>query len=138
MNKSSKVKFKVSGSGNIQINPIENLEIHSEWMNEAEFESNILKTQVVLLLHVEASQSGIPPLAQKLGKWVVLPGIAGLPEQVIDGVSGFVYQPGNLNSMAEALELAIKKSSAGEYPQIARETNFTEDIVRIFQKDNRI
>ena len=138
MNKSSRVKFKLSGSGKIKILPIANLEVHSEWMNEAEFESNIQKTQVVLLTHVEASQSGIPPLAQKLGKWVVLPRIAGLPEQVIDGVSGFVYEPDNLNSMAEALELAIKKSSAGEHPQIARKTNFTEDIVRIFQKDNRI
>jgi glycosyltransferase involved in cell wall biosynthesis len=58
---------------------------------------------VVVLPYLEASQSGVVPIACAFGKPVVVTDVGGLPEVVEDGVTGFVVAPGDETALADAI-----------------------------------
>ena len=58
---------------------------------------------VVVLPYTSASQSGIFPLAYSFGKPVVATRVGALPDVVVDGVTGLLVEPGDEQSLADAL-----------------------------------
>jgi glycosyltransferase involved in cell wall biosynthesis len=58
---------------------------------------------VVVLPYLEASQSGVVPIACAFGKPVVVTDVGGLPEVVEDGVTGYVVAPGDQRALADAI-----------------------------------
>jgi glycosyltransferase involved in cell wall biosynthesis len=58
---------------------------------------------VVVLPYVEASQSGVIPIAYAHEKPVVATSVGGLPEAVEDGHTGFVVPPRNERALADAV-----------------------------------
>jgi glycosyltransferase involved in cell wall biosynthesis len=59
--------------------------------------------------------------AMALGKPVVAPYIAGIPELVDDGVTGLLFRPGDWTHLAEqALQLAASSSEAGKMGERGR------------------
>jgi glycosyltransferase involved in cell wall biosynthesis len=58
---------------------------------------------VVVLPYVEASQSGVVPLACAHEKPVVATSVGGLPEAVDDGRTGFVVPPRDERALADAV-----------------------------------
>ena len=58
---------------------------------------------VVALLYVEATQSGVIPMAYHYGKPVVATDVGGLPSQIIDGETGFLVPPRNEKELADAI-----------------------------------
>lgn len=116
LNETRKVDFLLAGSGKTAIKSGENLHVIKKWLTELEFEALFLHTRIVLLLHDEASQSGIPSIATAYGKWIVAPSLGGLAEQVVNGVNGFLYQPGNLPSLNDALLNALQMEEQGIVP----------------------
>lgn len=58
---------------------------------------------VVVLPYVEASQSGIVPIAYAFNTPVISTRVGGLPEAVLDGKTGFLVDAGNSAQLAEAI-----------------------------------
>jgi glycosyltransferase involved in cell wall biosynthesis len=61
------------------------------------------RASVVVLPYVEASQSGVVPVAYSFGKAVVATTVGGLPEAVDDGATGLLVPPHDEHALAEAL-----------------------------------
>lgn len=66
------------------------------------------KCSVVVLPCVEASQSGIVPIAYGFKKPVVVTNVGGLPEVVADGETGFVVPPRDSQALADAVVKLLK------------------------------
>ncbi|HWH95376.1 MAG TPA: glycosyltransferase family 4 protein [Baekduia sp.] len=61
------------------------------------------RAAVVVLPYVEASQSGVVPLAYAASKPVVATTVGGLPEAVEDGRTGLLVAPGDERALADAV-----------------------------------
>jgi glycosyltransferase involved in cell wall biosynthesis len=70
---------------------------------------------VVVLPYVEASQSGVVPIAYAFEKPVIVTAVGGLPETVEDGRTGLVVPPRDERALADAISRLL------EQPAVARE-----------------
>jgi len=61
------------------------------------------KACIVVLPYIEASQSGIVPLAYAFKKPVVVTDVGSIPEVVDDGETGYIVPPRNPQKLAEAI-----------------------------------
>ena len=77
------------------------------WLSNIELENLMRQSSIVLLPYIEASQSGLIPLAQSLGKPVVITPVGGLTEQIINNVSGIVSMDLSPESFASAVNTAL-------------------------------
>lgn len=78
-------------------------EIHNDFIpheNVADFFSS---ATVVVLPYIEASQSGVIPMAYAFSKPVVATTVGGLPEVVEDGQSGYLVPPRDEKTLADAV-----------------------------------
>lgn len=78
-------------------------EIHNRFIPNQEVPRLFRRAAVVVLPYVEASQSGVMPIAYDFGKPVIVTRIGSLTEVVEDGSSGLVVEPGNPEQLAEAI-----------------------------------
>jgi starch synthase len=60
------------------------------------------EASTVVLPYLEATQSGVVPLAYRHGRPVVATTVGGLPEVVVDGKTGFLVPPGDPSALADA------------------------------------
>jgi glycosyltransferase involved in cell wall biosynthesis len=138
LNETRKHDFLLAGSGKTAIKPGTNLQVMEKWLTEPEFEALFCHTRIVLLLHEEASQSGIPSIATANGKWIVAPKLGGLAEQVVNGVNGFLYQPGNLLSLNYALLNALRMEELGIAPTRVNSECFSMSLSKFLGQDNKL
>ena len=61
------------------------------------------RASVVVLPYIEASQSGVIPMAYSFGKPVVATTVGGLPSQVEEAKTGYLVPPRDANALAEAI-----------------------------------
>jgi len=66
------------------------------------------KARVVVLPYIEASQSGIIPLAYAFGKPVVATDVGSLAEVVDDGRTGFIVPPKDVDRLSRAVITLLK------------------------------
>ena len=66
------------------------------------------EASVVVLPYIEASQSGVVPLAYEYSKPVVVTNVGSIPEVVEDGVTGYVVQPRDPRQLADRLVRLLK------------------------------
>ena len=103
-----RARFVIAGKG-----PIEDysaaphdpaaFELHNRFIPNQEVPRLFRRAAVVVLPYVEASQSGVIPVAYAFGKPVVATRIGGLPEAVEDGGSGLLIEPGRRDQLAAAI-----------------------------------
>ncbi len=58
---------------------------------------------LVVLPYIQATQSGVIPVAYAYSKPVIASNVGGLPEVVIDGVTGFLVEPRSSEQIAERI-----------------------------------
>lgn len=95
------------------------IELHDGWIAPAEIDEYFLGADMVVLPYIEASQSGIIPMAQSLGRPVVATNIGGLPEQVRQGVTGVLVPPSDPGALARAV--IDMYSTPGRLAEMSRE-----------------
>lgn len=84
------------------INP-NRFEVHNYRIPEKEVAHFFQQASVVVLPYIEASQSGVIPLAYAFGKPVVATTVGGIPEVVDNGVTGYLVPPQDPDSLAKAI-----------------------------------
>lgn len=94
--------------------------VHNEYVSNEKRAELFTRANVVVLPYIEATQSGVVPIAYAYGKPVVTTAVGGLPEHVEDGQTGFVVPPRDEAALAEAVvrllqdgELARRFGAAG-------------------------
>lgn len=108
---SSKVSnFKIIIAGNGDFSKYENMignknhfEILNEYIPDEKVSELFHKASVVVLPYIEASQTGIIPIAYAFKKPVVVTDVGSLSEVVVDGVTGFIVPPKDSQSLADSL-----------------------------------
>ncbi len=82
-------------------------ELVNRWLSDEEIGSALARYNVVVVSHVEASQSGVVAAAFGAGLPVVATPVGGLPEQVTHGVDGLVATETSAQALAAAIERII-------------------------------
>jgi glycosyltransferase involved in cell wall biosynthesis len=77
--------------------------VHNEYISEERAAEYFHRASVVVLPYIEASQSGVIPLAYSAGKPVVATRVGGLPEMVEHGRTGYLVPPRNVPELAESI-----------------------------------
>lgn len=77
--------------------------VDNEYISEERAQEYFQRASVVVLPYIEASQSGVIPLAYSAGKPVVATQVGGLPEMVEDGRTGFLVPPCDVPQLADAV-----------------------------------
>lgn len=80
----------------------DSLDLEIRWIADNEMASFISTIDMVVLPYIEASQSGVIPLAFSLGKLVIATNVGGIPEQVPDN-AGILLPPNNPSAIANAI-----------------------------------
>ncbi len=66
------------------------------------------EASVVVLPYIEASQSGVVPLAYEYSKPVVVTNVGSVPEVVDEGVTGYIVQPRDSRQIADKIVRLLK------------------------------
>jgi glycosyltransferase involved in cell wall biosynthesis len=91
------------------------------------------EASVVVLPYIEASQTGVVPLACRHGKPVVATTVGGLPEVVRPGETGLLVPPGDPRALADAVTLLllddVTRAKMGVAARAFFETYFDLDAI---------
>jgi glycosyltransferase involved in cell wall biosynthesis len=77
--------------------------VWNEYVSDEQRARLFERAAVVVLPYVDASQSGVVPLAYRYGKPVVATTVGGLPETVDSGETGFLVPPRDEHALADAV-----------------------------------
>lgn len=77
--------------------------VHNEFIPEDRAAAYFQRASVVVLPYIEASQSGVIPVAYSASKPVVATTVGGLPEMVEDGRTGYLVAPRDEGQLADAV-----------------------------------
>lgn len=85
------------------IHDLDRYEIINEFIPDDKIPELFRKSSVVVLPYIEASQTGVVPLAFAFGKPVVCTNVGSIPELVDNGKNGFVVHPRDPEALADAI-----------------------------------
>lgn len=77
--------------------------VHNEHISDSDRAALFRESSVVVLPYIEASQSGVVPVAYTFSKPVIATRVGGLPEQVTDGETGLLVPPQDTPALAAAI-----------------------------------
>ena len=80
----------------------------NEFVSDARRDELFRRAAVVVLPYIEASQTGVIPLAYTFGKPVVGTTVGGLPDMIEHGRTGYLVPPRDVSALASALVTLLK------------------------------
>ena len=106
--------FIIAGTGEdfgryreMMVHP-ERFTVHSEHVSDLKRAELFRRASIVVIPYVEASQSGVIPIAFRFGKAVVATNVGGLPAMVDHGQTGYLVPPRDAKALAEAIILLLE------------------------------
>jgi glycosyltransferase involved in cell wall biosynthesis len=132
-------RFVIAGEGEdftpyreMMLHP-ENFIVHNEFVSFEKREELFGQASIVVLPYVEATQSGVIPVAYTHARPVIATQVGGLPSQVEDGKTGYLVPPRDEHALAEKIiSLLIDKAltrQMGENGRKKLENEWSADIV---------
>jgi glycosyltransferase involved in cell wall biosynthesis len=103
------VQFVLAGRGDLteyqaKIDALTNITVINRFLSNDEVDDLITNSFVVALPYIDASQSGVIPIAYYNGCPVIVSNVGGLPEAVIEGKTGYVFETGNCSQLVKAIQ----------------------------------
>jgi len=102
-------EFVIAGEGEISSELPKNCHAINRWLDDAEIKELMQKAQLIIFPYIEASQSGLLPIALEYEKMVVISNVGGLLEQTDGYEKAFKFESGNLESLIHAISTADKE-----------------------------
>jgi len=103
------VRIIIAGQGedlaryrNMMVHP-ERFTVYNEYVSDDKRAELFRRASVVVLPYIDASQSGVIPVAYTFAKAVVATRVGSLPEMVEDGRTGFLVPPRHPQALADAI-----------------------------------
>jgi glycosyltransferase involved in cell wall biosynthesis len=78
--------------------------IHNQWIGVEEMSSLVGAADVLVLPYIQASQSGVISIALGYGIPVIASRVGGMVEQIHEGETGFLFEPGNALDLVKKIE----------------------------------
>jgi len=97
----------IAGEGHKVDSPLARITHIDRWLSDSEVLQYIGESDLVILPYVEASQSGIIPVAHSLHRPVIVTPVGGLAEQVNDEIDGLIAKGKDVASLVEVLNKGI-------------------------------
>jgi glycosyltransferase involved in cell wall biosynthesis len=109
-------EFIIAGSGDLsdyldEIENLHNLTIINRFLSEDEMDDILQNSFILVLPYHDASQSAMVPLAYYNACPVIVSNVGGLPEAVVDGKTGFVVEPGDVNTFSNQIQIVCQNHS---------------------------
>ena len=107
----SKFDFSIliAGSGSVKLRVQENITFWNHWLSEAEINFLLAEANVVVFPYIEASQSGIVPLAIMKNKVILASQVGALEEQLEGYPNKELFISGDQASMLKGLEACFSR-----------------------------
>ena len=133
------VRFVIAGKGDdfdryrrMMMHP-ERFEIHNDWINDGKRAELFADSSIVVLPYIEASQSGVIPIAYAYQKPVIATRIGGLPDMVEHDRTGLLVQPRDVDALADAmiqlLRAPEKRYAMGKAGQVKLQHECAAEVV---------
>jgi glycosyltransferase involved in cell wall biosynthesis len=119
--------LKIIGEGHFINKKSQNIDYDLRWYSHEDLLIEIDSHDLIVLPYIEASQSGIIPICHALGKPVIATNVGGLPEQIADGLNGFIVTPNDPKILSETILKAINYN--WDYEKIKSDYS-AEDFIR--------
>lgn len=87
-----------------------NVKLNNNYVTDREMQDAFVNCDWVIVPYNSASQSGVIIDAYKYSRPVIAFAVGAIPEQVDDGKSGYLVEPGNQKKLAETLKEAVNLS----------------------------
>lgn len=113
--KNKNVTLRIAGSGNFDelkeyYSGLENCTVDNRYIADDEIDNYFLKENTILLLpYIDASQSGVIPIAFEYGTPLIASDTGGLKEQLNEGKIGLFSVAGCAHSLAEKMQEYINE-----------------------------
>ncbi len=82
--------------------------VYNDYISDERRTELFRQSSVVALPYIEASSSGVIPLAYRFGKPVVATNVGGLPDMVKHGRTGYLVPPRDENALADAIVCLLR------------------------------
>lgn len=101
-------RFVIAGAGDLQpyrqwLDEDRIFEIYNCYIPDEQVSGFFRRSSIIVLPYIEASQSGVIPIAYAFGKAVVATRVGCLPDVIEDGETGLLVPPRNVPALAEAM-----------------------------------
>lgn len=103
-------------------------EVHNRFIEADEVPSIFQQAAIVVLPYLDATQTGIIPIAYRFGRPVVASRVGSIPEVVDDGMTGYLVTPGDEKSLAEAIIRLLQNDSMREKMGKAAKAKLENDL----------
>lgn len=113
-------RLVIAGEGDLKsfkkmLDNLPDVEILNRWIPENEIEKIFFQSDLLVLPYTSASQSGVIPIAASFGLPVIATRVGGIPEQIEDGTSGWLVEPGSEKELTAAIREAL------DHPDLAHQ-----------------
>ncbi len=133
------VRFLIAGKGDdfeqyrrMMVHP-KRFEVHNDWISDETRAEMFASSSIVVLPYIEASQSGVIPIAYTHQKPVIATRTGGLPDMVDHGKTGLLVPPRDADALADAilqlLRAPEKRSAMGQAGQIKLRRECAPEVV---------
>ena len=141
----SNISMTVAGSGDFSkydsmFKELPQVDIVNRYIEDKEIDNYFSIPNTILVLpYLDASQSGVIPVALEYKIPIIASDAGGLKEQMNNGDFGLFFQPGNANALMQQMEyavkhpefLAIEKKKMAEYLKTLNWDVVTRKVIQI-------
>ncbi|MFM6530863.1 MAG: glycosyltransferase, partial [Dolichospermum sp.] len=108
-------EFLLAGYGDLspydeKIKKLKKLNVVNRFLSDDEMDEMLLSSYILVLPYIDASQSGMIPVAYYNACPVLVSDVGGLPEMVKHGETGFISPTGEVDVFTEYVKLVVSDS----------------------------